>query len=374
MNKLNKNKTLIFISNSFGYGPTSTTIAVLSEVLKIWRGKIVFIANKNNKNLINDPRIKVKVLDDRNENILESYIKSIRSPYVFSCMNRFVINPAKKNAIPIVFLDTLSWFWKKVPNNYLKADYYFYQKIPFLKKNRDFKKYKNAIEVSPIIGKMPKSNIKPLGEVLISIGGGNNPLTNSISKNYLNLLGIFLMNVDKKTKFLVVGGGESIRYLRSRVKKENIRFNTLDWNNAMKNLINSECILTTAGLKTTFEAFYLSKKLSYLLPMNKSQWKLEDEIKRLYPKIYAMRWEEYLSISKDFEDLSEKDAILYLEQKARDLLKNDKKLKLAVEDFNCLMTKNQFSFRKGKFGFGTDGSREIANRLEKIWDLNTESV
>lgn len=372
MNKFTKNKTLIFISNSFGYGPTSTTTAVLSEVLKIWRGKIIFIANRKNRSLINNPRIKIKVLDDRSENILESYIKSISNPYIFSCMNRFIIAPAKKNNIPIVFLDTLSWFWNEIPSIYLKADYYFYQKIPFLKKSRAFKKYKNVIEVSPIIGKMPRSNIKPLGEVLVSIGGGSNPLTNSISKNYLNLLGIFLMNVDKKTRFLVVGGGESIGYLRSRVKKENIRFNTLDWYNAMKNLINSERILTTAGLKTTFEALHLKKELSYLLPMNKSQWKLEDEIKRLYPKIYAMRWEEYLGISKDFEELSEKDAILYLEQKARDLLENDKKLKLAVEDFNSLMAKNQPSFHKGKFGFKTDGSREIAKRLEKIWDLNTE--
>lgn len=374
MNKFNKNKTLIFISNSFGYGPTSTTIAVLPEVLKIWKGKIIFIANRNNKNLINNPRIKIKVLDDRNENILESYIKSIINPYVFSCMNRFIINPARRNAIPIVFLDTLSWFWKEAPSNYLKADYYFYQKIPFLKNSRDFKKYKNVIEVSPIIGKMPKSNIKQLSEVLISIGGGSNPLTNSISKNYLDLLDIFLMSVDKKIRLLVVGGEESIKYLKSKVKKENIRFNTLDWNNAMKNLINSKRILTTAGLKTTFESFYLNKKLSYLLPMNKSQWKLEDEIKRLYPKIYAMRWEEYLSIAKDFEELSEKEAILYLEQKARDLLKNEKKLKLAIEDFNSLMTKNQPSFYKGKFGFQTDGSIEIAEILEKIWDLNAESV
>lgn len=371
MNKLNRDKTLIFISNSFGYGPTSTTIAVLSEVLKIWRGKIIFIANKNNKNLINSSRIKIKVLDDRNENILENYIRSIRNPYVFSCMNRFIISPAKKNAIPIVFLDTLSWFWKEVPSNYLRADYYFYQNVPFLKNNKIFKQYKNAIEVSPIIGKMPKSNTRPLDEILVSIGGGYNPLTNSINKNYLNLLGIFLMNVDNKIQLLVVGGRESIKYLRSRVKKENIRFNTLDWDNAMRNLINSGRILTTAGLKTTFEALYLKKELSYLLPMNKSQWKLEDKIKQLYPKIYAMRWEEYLSISKDFEELSEKDAILYLEQKARDLLKNDKKLKLAAEDFNSLMTKNQPSFHKGKFGFKTDGSEEIAKSLEKIWDLNT---
>lgn len=374
MNKFNKNKTLIFISNSFGYGPTSTAVTVLSEMLKIWKGKIIFIVNKNNKNLISNPRIKTKVLDDRSENILEGYIKSIKNPYIFSCMNRFIISPAKKNDIPIVFLDTLSWFWDEIPSIYLKADCYFYQKMPFLKKNRDFRKYKNAIGISPIIGRMPKSNTKTLSEVLVSIGGGSNPFTNSISKNYLNLLGIFLMNVGKKTEFLVVGGRESIKYLKSRVKKENISFNTLDWDNTMKNLINSERILTTAGLKTTFEALYLNKNLSYLLPMNKSQWKLEDGIKRFYPKICAMKWEDYLSISKDFEELSEKEAILYLEQKARELLKSDKKLKLAVEDFNSLITKNQLPFHKEKFRFKIDGSKEIAEILAKIWHLNIKTI
>lgn len=362
----NNEKNLIFISNPFGYGPTSTTLAVMLEVFKLWKGRIIFIANKNNKNIINDSRIKIKILNDRDENILEKYIKSIHNPYIFSCMNRFIINPAKKNNIPLIFLDTLSWFWEEIPNNYLQADYYFYQNVPFLKKKKSYNQYKNAIGFSPIIGSVPKTDNNPSNKILVSVGGGHNPLTKSISKHYLDLLSILLTSVENDNRFLVIGGEEAIRYLKGKINHTNISLNSLDWNSSIKQLFNSKCILTTAGFKTTFEAFCLDKKIAFLLPMNKSQWKLENEIKLIYSNIPGMNWEDYFSINNEFNKLSEKDVILHIEKMAKDLLTSNK-INKAINDFNELIYNSSKILNNNLPN--SDGAAEIAREIIKLWEL-----
>lgn len=362
-------KTVIFITSSFGYGPTFTTSAIMSRLSKLWKGSIVCIANSKNRNLIYPRNIKIDVIDDRNEKDIERYLKQYDNPYVFSCMNRFVINPAKKNKFPIVFLDTLSWFWEKIPKIYLEADYYFYQYIPFIKEDKSMRDYNNAFRFSPILGEVGR----PKGEgkgVLLSIGGGYNPLTKAIGREYLKLLAVLLNSLTEEESVSVAGGEDLMKYLKKITIHNVIRLETLDWQNSMQFMRQSNKLVLNGGLKTVFEALYFRKKVSFLFPSNQSQWALIKRIKKTSVAVDALEWENYFEIP-NLELFTEKDTILFIENLSRALLRDQVRLRKVVSDFkNLIKHKVKPLSNYYPYSFKTDGATEIAKKLLSIWELS----
>lgn len=330
---MKKHNTVIFISNPFGFGPSAKAISIMQELSNRWEGNIVYGASKMCQELLPADllnKIRVHDINERRSDDLENLFKKYTNPLVLISLNRIAVKTAKLLGLRSFFVDSLTWLWKKIPEEYLLSDIYYCfdifdvrDKIP---------KNPNIKVIPPVLGNLPSVKSKKSNKVLISIGGFKNPLMEKLSTSYLLLLAEVLNEQDLKNEIIVTGGKDALSYLIPAVKKDNVRISTLEHNSFLDLLSSVSHFITTPGLISSLEAFSLSAPTSFILPSNLSQW---HQLKMLESRgivIGGLEWEDYLNFDYDFHNLTEKEAIPMFYELADILYKNKTKKALFVSD------------------------------------------
>jgi len=367
-------KRVIIISNPFGFGPTGGALAIMSQLVDSLDKNMQVIYGASNKCL--EPlseslrkKIKIEKIDERNPKELAVLFNKYDNPLVIICLNRVAINTAKGLGLDALFVDSLTWLWKKIPEDYLKANIYYAYNI-FNAKEK-LKGIKHSKLIPPALGKLPtpKKNKKDL--ILIHIGGFTNPLVPGFSKNYLimlaNAINMFT-NVNRLTKIVIAGGSEPLRFLKSHIN-ENKRtiLSTLSRRDFLLTVNNTRHFFTTPGLNATLEAFTLKAPTSFLPPINLSQWK---QLKLFFENKAAsskIEWENYCAFEWNFDLLTEKEAIPRFSELVDNVYNNNRLKSKFENDINqILLSKKGFDNSQSKFiqKVGANGAEIIAKDLQ----------
>lgn len=365
-----KQQTVIFISNPFGYGPTGEAIALMEELLKVYFGKVVYGASKKCLEILPEQlksKIDIEVVNERNENSLSRFYKKYQDPLVVVYLNKIAINTAKNLHLKVLFVDSLSWMWKKIPKDYLKADIYYGWNI--FEDEEKIKGISNLKLIPPALGNLPKPTYQKTNRTLIHIGGFINPLVRGYSKNYLHMLAqalnIARQKLGKSTKMIITGGEEALIFIKELLT-DNLIVKTLERDKFLNTLSTSRHFVTTPGLTASLEAFVLKTPVSFLLPTNLSQWKQL----RLFIKAGVapnrLEWEDYVNYNWNFDTLDEKEAILRFFELNDMMYNKDAKKEVIVTDMVKMIT-NQPARQTYQYQFikkvGINGSEEIVRDI-----------
>lgn len=363
-------KQIIVISNPFGFGPTGSAIAIIEQLMASLSGEIELIYAASDKCL--EPlsetlrnKIKIVRINERDSDEISMILNMYNRPLVIVCLNRIAINTAKDLKLDAFFVDSLTWLWREIPKDYLRANiYYAYDIFDARVKVKDIR---NAKLVSPALGKLPRPQKNKKNLILINIGGFTNPLIEGFSKKYLlmlaNSIGSF---TDKKrfVKIVITGGSEPLSFLKGCIKKsENIVIKTLSRQDFLLNLNESNLFVTTPGLMATLEAFALKTFTAFLPPINLSQWKQLKLLAKAGSTPQKMEWENYCSIDWNFDLLDEKEAIPKFTKLANMVYYNNLlRSKFERDIIETLLLDEKFISSQSKFiqKVGTNGAEIIA--------------
>ena len=365
-------KSLLFFSNPFGYGPTATMMAVMRHFLNLGDIQICIVARGLCKEILKDYG-KTEIIDINQRDIPEimKLLQQYQEPYVISSLNRFAVLAAHELGIPSCFIDTLTYLWDKIPDDYLKADMYYASDFPTVS-DKTFG-HKNAI-ITPLIidnalDSVYKSNQKRHG-VLVQLGGLKSPLSDNPPTDYLDLISVAL---NKTQKYITVcGGNDGLNYLKQHVSARNIEFTSLSKDDFLCKLASSELCVSTPGLNTAIESIYFKTPINFIMPTNLSQWVNHNIFKQFSANGTDVTWESVIGTDLDIQGLPEYDAIIKINKMANDIKQSRKKTDRFTELFQQTVssvpdTNKQYHLLKT---YGTNGAKFIFEDICKRWRLN----
>lgn len=363
-------KNIVIISNPFGYGPTGKAIAIAKAFIVSGYKNIIFAGNSFTQEIIPNSISTVNI-DERNQNEIISFLKKIKNPVVISSQNRFAIHAAKSLNIPCAFLDGLAWFWKDIPEDHFLADEIFWMNYPEI--NKKLPEHIKNIHIVPAIIDVDHINDNKKDQILIHIGGCKNSLTDFFPKYYIEILANSLYQC-LDAKIVVTGGLEAIEFLKSLLKKyekNRIICLSLKHGDFIRELSKSFHFISTAGQTATLEAFALGIPTSFLLPMNLSQLALTEVLDKYSAASQKVYWDSYFSKKIDLSLLDEKNAILKLNEYAKNIYNNQNLNKKLIFDLVNII--NNIPDKNGQEKFidhvGTTGANAIRDILIKKWCL-----
>ena len=368
MNK--EERTIICISNRFGYGPTITLSHVIKKLVGRIPAHIVFAGSGICKEAF-DSTLKNIVsfveIDERDSNGIKQLLGLYdrKSTYLISCLNRLAILAAKELQIPCVMVDFLTWMWNEIPSGYEQADYYFSNH--FGTKNQ--KPY--MIEVPLIMGPAPINSNAKKEYFLINIGGTQNHLVPGVPKQYLTLLSALINNLEiiEGTKVVVAGGAQAIAFMKNLNKRPEFRIESLPFSEYVSIQQRSKKILSLAGTNSTFYSFLLDVPVAFLLPQVLAHWKLTLFLKNKGFISHCQHWDDYMTVPADIQKISEKESILLTETLAARVLSNEQLFRNILHDLQHMLQANIDTNSQKRFinSIGIDGEEIICNHLEKTW-------
>lgn len=363
-------KTIVIFSNPFGYGPTGTVVPVLENLVARLKGSnIVFAGSGLCMEIISGMHTEAVLLDERDEQEIEIYLRKIPNAYVISSQNRFCIKVAKKLGLPCAFIDVLAWFWKEIPPEHFLADEIFWMKFPNIESKL---KQKPVHLVSGIITTLPP--VKKEKKVIIHIGGAKYPLMKHLPYHYLNLISKALNGFRKGEDFakvFFVAGSDAMNYIKPKVSNQDVTITILPREIFMRECARASHVFTTAGVSSTLESFSMDTPTSFLLPLNLSQIALTDLLKEQGAYLQGLEWDHYVDVKKDLRQLNEKEALVEIDSYAK-LVDEDEQLSgKFVRDFSRMVKSIPDNTKQQKFikYMGHSGGKEIADILIKKWNL-----
>ena len=365
-------KTIVVFSNPFGYGPTGNAIPILESLFKKTKDiDIIFAGSGLCMEIASGLPVKRVLLDERDEEQIEVFLKSLDNPFVIGSQNRFCIKVAKRLGIPCSFVDILAWFWKEIPQDHLLADEIFWINFPSIE-NKIPKNQNNIHVVSGIINTLEHST-KEAGRLMIHIGGAKYPYSNDVPSAYLNLMAKGLNEAGEGLDSIIFASGmDAISYLKQSVFNKKALLISLPKDKFIQELGRSEHVMTTAGVSSTLESFSLDIPTSFLLPLNLSQVALADILSERGCFDSCLKWEDYVDVDKDLRDMTEKDAISEINRYAEIIDKDEKLSRKFVKDF-VGMTKtipDRSEQTKLIKSIGESGADEIVEILTQKWSLS----
>lgn len=365
-------KSLLFFSNPFGYGPTATMMAVLRHFTNLTNVKIYVIARGLCAEILdnNTSNIQIVDIDQRDVKQIQSLLKQHKDPYVISSLNRFAVLAAKELSIPSCFIDTLTYLWDKIPDDYLKADIYYANDFPTVLDKMSG--HDNAIATPLIIDKdinLITPSTKRQGTIL-QLGGLKSPLSDLPPTDYLNLIA-YCLNTTKH-HVTVTGGKDGLKYLQTKVSAPNIRFESLTKNDFLHKLSVSELCISTPGLNTTIESLFLGTPISFIMPTNLSQWVNYNIFRQFETTGIDITWENLTDGDLNINGLPEYDAIIKINQLAQQIQQTPSVMAKLRKMFE--KTVSQIPIYSKQCApltkYGTDGAEFIFKDICTRWRLN----
>ena len=294
-----------------------------------------------------------------------------QEPYVISSLNRFAVLAAHQLGIHSCFIDTLTYLWDKIPDDYLKADMYYTSDFPTV--SDKVIEHKNAI-ITPLIidnalGVSKKDNVDRNG-IILQLGGLKSPLSDNPPTDYVDLISVALNKTQKN--ITVCGGADGLRYLKQQVCMQHIEFVSLSKDDFLRKLSASELCISTPGLNTTIESIYFKTPINFIMPSNLSQWVNHNIFTQLSVNGMDVTWETIVEQDLNIQGLPEYDAIIKINKMANDVKKSRYLINRFTEAFqktlSCVPDINkQYTLLKT---YGTNGSEFIFEDICKRWKIN----
>lgn len=352
-------KTIVLFSNPFGYGPTGKAIAIANALRNRGVADLIFASGNFVAEIVPSGIRQVHV-NERDIEDVKKLLSSIENPIIVSSQNRFAIKAGKELGVPTVFLDGLAWLWKEIPADHLIADDIFWMKYPGIEKRipsirKDTRIVEAIVDASP--------NVERGEQILIHIGGCENPLVSEFPSAYLDITLKLAQSLPTSQKLVITGGKSAIEYLLQKKTGANISCVNLLHDEFIEELSRSSLFLTTAGQTATLEAFSIGVPTQFLLPMNSSQRGLTEKLKNLGIILKCLDWKEYVEMKIDLENADEKAAIQIFQQSAKDLLQDAESLARLSRDFKTMVFSSKDTVRQNAFirSFGIRGAEQIAD-------------
>lgn len=361
-------KDVIFFSNPFGFGPTAKAIALLNVCQNYWDANLHYVTNDDCMQIFNNKQIHIIKANQRDLTEVEKVLSSFKAPYVVSSLNRFAIKIAHDKNIPNCFIDSLTWMWNEIPQDYLLTDLYFALNFPGL--DEKIKKYHTLIKVPYIIDTYSPNASFEESDLLINVGGCMNPLTKECPTAFLSLLSSAILELPHK-KIIVCGGKEAISFMDNMIKKDNVKCMTLKKEVFLSSLFHSKHFITTSGLNATLEAFKYNIPTSFIMPTNLSQWENLNVFNANSAAPNKVTWEDVIDKDLDIHKKTEKEAIQIISQTANTVLKNPILKNKCVELIKKICTIIPDKYKQSAFveNIGSDGAYVIAKILKEKWRL-----
>lgn len=362
-------KNILIFSNPFGFGPSGKALSIAKEISSHNKKDCIYICGGRHLKSVVGESYRFINLDERNEkDIFKKISKISGEKYIISSQNRFAIKVAKENNIPCAFLDGLSWFWKKIPDDHYFADIIFWINYPNVK-NKIPKEFKEKIYIIPGITPDKNEDIK-IGKrdgVVFYIGGCKNPLTD-LPKNYLRLLDkLFeLFFISNNTKITIASDPASLDYFKKNKFSISKMINVYKHEEFINQLASCRKFITNGGQTAIMESFNLKTPIDFFLPINLSQLSLINKIS----KVNKVSWGKYITIPKNINNFSEREAILLFDKKAKSIINNKLLFAKLFKDFSLIILDKKFN---KKFNFlakiRTGGDRKIYQILSNKWGI-----
>ncbi len=369
-------KPIIFFSNPFGFGPSGGILAIIDQLIEMKPDlHIIYAASKKcleplSLNL--KTRINVVEIDERDEKQIKNLLKRYGNPLVVVYLNRKAVKTSKAMNIQTLFIDPLTWMWRTIPQDYLKADTYYAYNI--FESKKKINKLNNGKLIPPTLGNLPYPNhTKNRHLTLLHVGGFTNPLVPKLNINYLKIITKAIREFDNLAKnhtLIISGGSEAMSVFKKELitTRNNIVPTTMSRPQFLQTLNQSHCFITTPGLTATLESFSLKTPVSFLPPTNLSQWKQAQLLKNIVPLNSSWNSVHKTVSLSTLDRLDEKQAILYINRLTTYIYINTKFRKKIVKNILKILMYPQcqrFVPRQSSFinKIGTNGAYYIAKDI-----------
>lgn len=284
LKSINKMK-LLLIAENYAFGPIGKLLSI-AEHLKLSKHSLSFAGYGTAFQLANhfkfDQIFEIDTEDKKQNKKFREIIQEFDALII--CMDLPSLIVGQNLGKPTVWIDSLFWFWDKIPDSMLKADLYIKENsIDEDRKRQKYAKHiKNLVEVGPIIGKVNKQRRK--NQAMISFGGGEATHLYEVGKNsnYPFVMTKILSEIESFNEFKSVSlytNETIVKMLKKKFPKKIIHFDTLSHENFLTELNGSELFLTTPGLGMTLESMYCETPTILLPASNDSQYLQLDQFR-----------------------------------------------------------------------------------------------
>lgn len=342
----------------------------MEELASRWSGRIIFLASEKCQEVLSDElrkRAEVVTIDDRNERELSRFFANHKHTLAVVNLNKPAIKAAKAVGVRSIFVDSLAWMWKSVPDEYLRAGTYYYYDL--FGARQKLSGIKNAKPIPPVLGRLPAAQGARSRDTVVHIGGLSNPFGLGIPESYLRLIADALSGLQGTNRVIIAGGTQAIDYLRKLgLPDSRFVFGTFGREEFLQAVSSTGRLVTTSGSMATLEAFAMGAPTAFLPPTNLSQWKQLRLLQQAGAAPLCLEWESVAAVRPDLENLSEEDAMKEFRLIA-DGVYQDAKLRADA----CAQTKLLFSSEfdsSGQQAFiqkaGRDGAAIIVSDMLKL--------
>lgn len=367
-------KTILFISNRFGYGPTITLAHVMRQFASNTDCRLVFAGSGICKEAFDRQSLGDRVsYIEADERDLDDILKLIgrfdaSRLFLVSCLNRLAIQAAHERGIPNALIDFLTWLWNTIPDGYLLADRYFSNS--FATENR----LPQMIDIPLILGPVPSRRGTPGEYFLFNIGGTQNHLVPELPKNYLRMLSSLLnrVRIPQGLRTVIAGGKDAVAFLKENSTRQDFSFESLSSEEYVSIQRRSSKIVSLAGTNSTFMSFAIGVPVIFLLPQLLAHWKLTDLLEERGYITPAQKWSDYVQFDEDADEITEKESILLTERLSAIVLSDQKLMDRITNDLQSRIDSDVETAGQDRFisEAGIGGEHMVCESLRTAWDIS----
>lgn len=375
---------LVLTAENFAFGPIGKLLN-LADLLKHQGHNMVFAGFGTSlqlaKNYNFDAVYEIDTDNPNSVNQLEAIIKP--ADMVISSMDLQSIVVAKRLGKLTVYIDCLFWFWETIPQPLFDIDLYVRERS--IKDTRDSKNeleygsiIKNLYSVGPILPEI--SSLKRKKQALVSYGGGEASYWYKVGRdtNYPALMtDILLKYVAWKDfdKVIITTSEHILKDLSTKFTNTPFEFTTCGSHTGfLKEMAQSELILTTTGLVTTQEAFLSKTPLIFLPPSNNSHYLLLDELREQGFASNSVHLSDFMP-KLDLRGIPEGQSIPAVLQQIGNLERSpDVQAKIGESINKLIQTRKQWSTEsinnnlKFVDSLGGNGSKLVVDKISQLLD------
>lgn len=279
---------IVAAAENFAFGPAGKLMTVVERLADRGHDITVVGAGTAYEIASRSPAVRVVRRDTDAPDFAELAADLFRAAdLIVSCMDRASVRLARKTGRPVVWLDTLFWWWDEIPEDMLDVDLYLVQRS--LPSSRNTALYAHRIpalrEVGPIVDLRHKcrgAKGRGAGQLLVAFGGGEAAgwYRLGVDTRYPYVMSRALiagLDVSSFSRVLVTGNAAVMDELSTADNPRAFFFACLGHDEFLRQLGRSDALLTVPGLETPLEGWAYGVPTLFLPPSNSSQYVQLDE-------------------------------------------------------------------------------------------------
>jgi hypothetical protein len=273
--------TILTAAENFAFGPAGKLLTV-APYLKARGHRLIFVGFGTAYDLASrDPVFELTCeIDTTDQACDEQVIQLLDEADLFVCvMDGAAASIAARTETPLVWIDSLFYWWEQLGDEALAAELYIKQDV--LPDEQSMSKWahriKNLLSVGPIVAPQVTETVTHVkNQALVCFGGMEAPGWYQAGRdhNYPFTVTDLLVNhvhFDRFDEVLVVGSSQIISRLEKEYGNDRFRFETLAHQHFTEELQRSKVALMVGGLESSLEAFRYGIPVIFLPPINATQ-------------------------------------------------------------------------------------------------------